>query len=899
MPPTFTKSLKRVDGNVGNDASMDCKVSGSQPMTIVWFKDDQEVELGAKFQSEFKDSSATLRVNRLEKADSGVYKCRATNSAGSKETSGTLYVKEPPVFTEKPENQDVIPGAKVSFRAAFTGTAPLAVKWFKEEKEVVTGGIYFIKKDASSSSLELHSVKPSDSSKYTCQVSNDAGKVDCSAVLFVKEPPVFVRKLDATKLVTSGDSTRLECKASGSPVISFKWFKDEMEISSEPPKFTRTPARVSVVRPGQSKVFECQVTGTPEIDIYWFKEGSEISAGDRYKMAFICCKISGSLPISVEWQKDGSKISSGVKHKLIQQDNSVSVEIEHLERSDAGSYSCKLTNAAGRCECSGSLRVKGQKLLFSLTGRNAALPNATVRFKSTFTGTPPFMVKWFKDDTELMTGPTCFTGVDEMSCFLELYSVAVVQSGIYSCQVSNDAGSVRCKPPEFVLKLPASKFVKRDESLRLECKVRGTAPLKTTWYKHDTKVSDGGNYRTSFVDSVAGKDVSLYCEMSGSAPFQVTWFKDRKPLMESRKYKMVALPPLSHSAFCAVFVLSSEPPSFVEKLSNMTVMLGEEVTLMATVKGSEPITVSWVQDKDHVLRDSDNRKITFENNQVALTVFKADATVAGRYTCQLRNDAGSVDCFANLTVLEPAMIVDKPDTLSVTAGDMAALEVKVCGTPELVPKWFKDGMELATGRKYKISFSQMISSLNVLSTEKLDSGEIFPLPVCGPGAFPGSTYFHLEHCTNFTLKSLHLRLAHIASCLLCDPVLSTAAPAYKTVPPTFTRKLKDWKMTVGEAAEMECKVSGSPPFIISWYHDGQEIQSGPNCEVSFSDNSCTLRVPTLRLSDSGIYKCKAVNEAGFSETSATLAVKGQFLLHVNVTDKPLNLFHTKRYCFLS
>lgn len=73
----------------------------------------------------------------------------------------------------------------------------------------------------------------------------------------------------------------------------------------------------------------------------------------------ICCKISGSLPISVEWKKDGSKISSGVKHKLIQQDNSVSIEIEQLERSDAGTYSCRLTNSAGSCECSGSLMVKG------------------------------------------------------------------------------------------------------------------------------------------------------------------------------------------------------------------------------------------------------------------------------------------------------------------------------------------------------------------------------------------------------------------------------------------------------------------------------------------------------------------------------------------------------------
>lgn len=90
------------------------------------------------------------------------------------------------MFTVKPENQDVIPGTTVAFRAAFTGTAPIAVKWFKEDKEIITGGTYFIKKDASSSSLELHSVKPSDSAKYTCQVSNDAGKVDCTAVLFVK-----------------------------------------------------------------------------------------------------------------------------------------------------------------------------------------------------------------------------------------------------------------------------------------------------------------------------------------------------------------------------------------------------------------------------------------------------------------------------------------------------------------------------------------------------------------------------------------------------------------------------------------------------------------------------------------------------------------------------------------
>lgn len=72
---------------------MECKVSGSQPMTISWFKDEKEIRTGIKYQTELKESTALLKISQLESADAGVFTCRATNSAGHSETSGTVSIK--------------------------------------------------------------------------------------------------------------------------------------------------------------------------------------------------------------------------------------------------------------------------------------------------------------------------------------------------------------------------------------------------------------------------------------------------------------------------------------------------------------------------------------------------------------------------------------------------------------------------------------------------------------------------------------------------------------------------------------------------------------------------------------------------------------------------------------
>lgn len=93
IPPTFTKTLKKVDGNVGGTIQLECKVSGSQPITISWFKEGNDITTGTKYKTEMKESTAILKITDLETSDAGVFTCHATNAAGHSETSGTVSVK--------------------------------------------------------------------------------------------------------------------------------------------------------------------------------------------------------------------------------------------------------------------------------------------------------------------------------------------------------------------------------------------------------------------------------------------------------------------------------------------------------------------------------------------------------------------------------------------------------------------------------------------------------------------------------------------------------------------------------------------------------------------------------------------------------------------------------------
>lgn len=79
---------------------------------------------------------------------------------------------------------------------------------------------------------------------------------------------------------------------------------------------------------------------------------------------------------------------------------------------------------------------------------------------------------------------------------------------------------------------------------------------------------------------------------------------------------------------------------------------------------------------------------------------------------------------------------------------------------------------------------------------------------------------------------------------------------------------------LGQTAEFQCVVVGSPTLSVQWQKDEDWILEDPKIERTFENNVATLRIPACEVAHGGKYTCQVMNEAGQDKCFASLTVQG-------------------------
>lgn len=156
------------------------------------------------------------------------------------------------------------------------------------------------------------------------------------------------------------------------------------------------------------------------------------------------------------------------------------------------------------------------------------LPGMSVTFTSVIRGTPPFKVKWFKGSRELVSGESCTISLEDSVTELELFEVEPLQSGDYSCLVTNDAGSASCTTHLFVKGLLFTP-------IRVSFKFFLSLHLKTSILPSYFLLIEPATFVKRLADfSVeTGSPIVLEATYTGTPPISVSWMKNEFPLVQS------------------------------------------------------------------------------------------------------------------------------------------------------------------------------------------------------------------------------------------------------------------------------------------------------------------------------------------------------------------------------
>ncbi|XP_011864762.1 PREDICTED: myosin light chain kinase, smooth muscle-like isoform X3 [Vollenhovia emeryi] len=764
----------------GGELRMSAQLEAYPSVGVVWHRDGIRLRPSRRaIMTLSHDGTVQFSLANVTVRDAGVYSCTATNVVGQTETSTRVAVtaaiqdqssidgsskitcpdiphSKEPLFVTKPLSTEALEGDTVVILCEVVGDPKPEVIWLRDflKPDYYRDAPHFRLVDAGPQyRLEIPYAKLDFTGTYSVIARNCHGeaKAVISLQIYAKGQgkdeqtqkslhgkvltlPIIKRELRDLRCC-DGDAISLECKVYATPEPPLiRWERGGKIIAMVgdfASEFDGETARLSIqhVYPEDEGEYTCVAYNdlgkayTSACLVVDVPEGKESILSQRLTRPMGLLS-AGSTPRSTPRSTPIRSLSPAVSH----------------------GRELRSPQVLLRGDISRKPKVCPPKF-YAVPHNRLVQEGETVRFQCAVVGHPVPWIKWDKNGT--VVTPSTRISIKERDDvkILEIVDVIQEDAALYRVTAENDFGRIEASARlEVINRYEATSRTIRTRSasprtypsfdrsllpttsrinsrLQLECRVRGTPSVTSTWYRNGRPLERSSRIKRHFDGTTAKIEIP------------------KVKASDAGEYTCVATNILgSIRSSCQVTVLDphnssiadKNPPRFRQSLPTESIVMENYCYEFQTgITGTPPFTITWSKD-GRKLPDNDYYKyIVYGDGGIALRISKVRPQDAGEYTCVVQNDFGVASCSSLFAVQDykdtvklPLQFTKTPLSVIAAKGSTACFCARAqCGkSMEII--WKINGKDARENARCKIEKDGSVSILRIRDISLRDTGEI-------------------------------------------------------------------------------------------------------------------------------------------------------------------------------
>lgn len=401
----------------GTTVTYSVNAAGDAPLSYQWYLNSSTPIAGA--------TGPQFTIDNAQKADSGRYSVRITNSLGfTVSTEATLAVMLPPTIVQQPASLTVTQGNTPAFTVSVSGDGPFTYRWLNNGATIEPG--------TNGPVLKLPDVQSADAGIYSVTVSNDVGSITSEgAQLIVRTPPSIVTQ-PADVFVAPGGTANFSVVAVGDLPRVYRWlFNGTNSVASATNSTLSVPGvtaaadglySVVVVNPYGTTISSNAALHVRQLPVVTTSPVSlTVTQGNA---AVFSVTAGGDGPFAYQWFFNSIAIAGAT---------GPTYALGHAQPGDEGLYAVRITNVVGAALSSpATLTVRRLPVLTQQPSSLTSTQGQTVSFTVTAASETPLTYQWQRNGINLL----------EHSPTLQITSVRPSNRGSYGVIVANSYGTV-------------------------------------------------------------------------------------------------------------------------------------------------------------------------------------------------------------------------------------------------------------------------------------------------------------------------------------------------------------------------------------------------------------------------------------------------------------------------